>query len=164
MHLPTLIAQNVPCTKVQQMMGAVCHQQTPLSYTAETRKVIILAVLALDNIKACQSHSTTPKRTGITKPQQASSKTLAPRQTNRSKNKPNSLSLTHSQIVRRRNALLSSAGSDRKPRHRGRHRRRQAHRLECNFRCRWRMDEARLVARILGPGAINQGAVSWRIV
>ena len=93
MHLPTLIAQNVPCTKVQQMMGAVCHQQTPLSYTAETRKVIILAVLALDNIKACQSHSTMSKHVRITKTQQASSNTLAP--TYKSTNRKKTPSLTH---------------------------------------------------------------------
>jgi hypothetical protein len=41
LYLPTLIAQNAPCTKVQWMIGAVCHQQTSLSYTAENRNVII---------------------------------------------------------------------------------------------------------------------------
>jgi hypothetical protein len=96
LYLPTLIARNVPCTKVQWMMGAVCHQQPPWS---QNRKVIMLAKSALDNIKACQSHGTTPKRTGVTKTQQASPKTLAPRQTNKSKNEHNSLSLTHSQIA-----------------------------------------------------------------
>ena len=45
LYLPTLIGRNSPCTKLQWMMGAVCHQQTSLSYTAENRNVIIFGVI-----------------------------------------------------------------------------------------------------------------------
>ena len=69
MYLPTLIARNIPCTKVQWMMWAVCHQQTPLSYTAEIRKVNIFChfmprqyqsmPITRHDVKTCRYHKST---------------------------------------------------------------------------------------------------------
>ena len=69
LYMPTLIGRNSPCTKVQWMMGAVCHQQTPLSYTAEIRNVIIFChfvsrqyrhvAIIWHDVKTCRYHKST---------------------------------------------------------------------------------------------------------
>jgi hypothetical protein len=72
MYLPTLIARTIPCTKVQWIMWAVCHQQTPLSYTAEIRKVNIFChfmprqyqsmPITWRDVKTCRYHKSTTNK------------------------------------------------------------------------------------------------------